>query len=79
MNRAFMIAYRKWLDEALAQYNERFEPRPYHQETVPEIYEPGDLVEIAEDGTVYPHSRGGTNYIPNVATPWEESIHYIEV
>ena len=73
--------YRQWLDRALEEFNaerEGFlvcEPRPYHQYSVPEEYEPGDLVEIAENGDAYPHGIGGTNHIPadrSGITPWEE-------
>ncbi len=69
--------YSRWLDESLVEYNARFDPRLWHQQTVPEDYDPGDLVEIAESGDVYPHGIGGTNHISKVVTPWSQSVHYI--
>lgn len=75
----FRTQYRKWLDQCLQQHNQRFpsEVRKWHQETCPQDYDPGDLVEIGENGTVYPHGIGGTNYIPDVVTPWEQSEHFV--
>lgn len=75
----FHKRYRKWLDDSLTEYNSKvIHPRKYHQETCPENYDPGDLVEIGENGTVYPHGIGGTNYRLSMVTPWEKSVHYIE-
>jgi len=74
----FDKAYRAWLDEALEEYNARFRQRRFHQESCPEDHDPGDLVEIAEDGSVYPHGLGGTAYIRNAVTPWEESPHWVD-
>ncbi|MCI0561560.1 MAG: hypothetical protein MN733_23985 [Nitrososphaera sp.] len=70
--------YRAWLDSALDELNAHFGEgthtghRLYHQESVPEDYEPGELVEFAEDGDAYPHGRGGTGHIRRAVTPWAE-------
>lgn len=80
----FDTAYRLWLDDCLAEFNARFtEQRRYHQESLPAgqepaDYEPGQLVEFAEDGSAYPHGVGGTGHVPNAVTPWEQSPHYLD-
>ena len=70
----FDEAYEQWLDACLEEFNERYgQSRKYHQESdIPKNYDPGDFVEFGEDGTAYPHGIGGTNYIPDVVTPWED-------
>ena len=73
----FDTQYRKWLDDCLQEYSAEFDPRDFHQETVPEDYDPGNFVEFGEDGTAYPHGMGGTNYIPNAVTRWEDSVHWV--
>lgn len=71
--------YSQWLNDCLVEYNSKVNfPRKYHQETVPQDYDPGDLVEFSEDGDAYPHGAGGTNWRPRMVTPWEKSKHYIE-
>lgn len=78
----FWQQYGLWLDAALREFNERwgdvFGVRKYHQHTCPDDYDPGDLVEIAEDGTVYPHGIGGTTYITGAVTPWYRSPYYVD-
>lgn len=74
----FHSRYSQWLDDALKEYNSKVSfPRKYHQQTCPEDYDPGDLVEIAENGDVYPHGIGGTNHRPRMVTPWAQSQHFI--
>lgn len=75
---------RKWLDGALIEYNEKysssmFGARKYHQESLPDPvnYDPCDLVEIEENGTIWPHSHCGTTYEKNAVTPWKNSPHFI--
>lgn len=75
--KTFNKHYRMWLNDCLEQYNEQYHPRSYHQETVPEDYDPGDFVEFAEDGDAYPHGLGGTNHIPHAVTSWENSEYYV--
>ena len=75
---SFEENYRKWLDDCLDEFNERYRPRKYHQETVPDDNDPGSFVEFSEDGNAYPHGLGGTNFIPNAVTPWEDSLHYTD-
>ena len=77
MSEVFDRNHRHWLDVSLAEYNEQFTPRQYHQESAPANYNPGDLVEIAEDGSAYPHGAGGTSHVPNAVTPWGESPHWV--
>ena len=71
-------AYRRWEDDCLAQYNERFnEQRKFHSSSVPQDADPDDLVEFGQDGSAYPHSKlGGTGFVPNAVTPWRKSPHY---
>ncbi len=81
MNALFDEKYRAWLDASLVQYNKRFgENRKYHQESLPDSvnYDPGELVEIASNGHVYPHGIGGTNHTRDAVTPWGESEHFIQ-
>lgn len=68
----FLDIYDQWLVACLAEYNEKFgESRHFFQ--VPQgNYDPGDVVEFAEDGTAYPHGKGGVNYIRNAVTPWNQ-------
>ena len=66
-----------WLDSCLEEYNSNFgDSRKYHQGNVPEDYDPGYFVEFEENGTAWPHSRCGTNYITGAVTPWEKSPFY---
>jgi hypothetical protein len=82
--REFCVYWERWLDDCLIEFNDEFGEgshpgvRKYHQENCPEDYDPGDLVEFAENGDAYPHSRCGTNWIPKTVTPWEQSKHYHE-
>lgn len=73
----FHANYRRWLDESLREYNSGYSSRTYHQESLPDPvdYNPEELVEIAENGDVYPHSYGGTGHISRVCTPWERSCY----
>ena len=73
----FNAAYEQWQQDCLTQYNKRYGENRILYHHAGEDYEPGNVVEFSEDGTAYPHGRGGTNYIPNVVTPWEKSEHYI--
>jgi len=76
----FWQHYHLWLDAALKEFNERwgdvFGVRKYHQLTCPDDYSPFHLVEIGEDGTVYPH--GGTTYVTGAVTPWYRSPYYVD-
>lgn len=81
----FHAAYRRWLDAALEEFNSEYGEgstvgeRKYHQHSVPEDYNPDDLVEFSEDGDAYPHSEGGgTGHIRRAVTPWAKSEHYTE-
>ena len=82
MNSTFERQYMAWLDAALREFNERwgevFGVRKYHSGNCPEDYDSWDLVEFAEDGTAYPHGIGGTTYIRNAVTPWEQSPYYMK-
>ena len=81
MNALFNEKYRAWLDASLIQFNERYKDnRKYHQESLPDPvnYDPGELVEIADDGSAYPHGAGGTNHIRDAVTPWGESEHFTQ-
>ena len=81
MSKEFYEAYEKWHNDCLKEFNEgygrTFGVRKIHT-VLSDDYDPDDLVEFAEDGSAYPHSvGGGTNYVPNAVTPWEQSIHYM--
>ncbi len=70
----FFAQYDKWQADCLEEYNRKFGE---NRTLIPEgDYEPGTVVEFAEDGSAYPHGAGGTNWIPNCVTPWEQSEHY---
>lgn len=60
--------YREWLDHCLDQ----FPDREYHQENVPENYDPAKLIEFAEDGDAYPHGIGGTGHIKRAVISFDE-------
>lgn len=68
----------QWQSDCLAEFNERFgEQRTLYAAPEDGDYEPGDLVEFAENGDAYPHGRGGTGHITKAVTPWEKSEHYL--
>lgn len=79
--KVFEKAYLAWLRECLLEFNERFqEERLYFcfPDKFPSDYNPGQLVEFAEDGDAYPHGAGGTGHIKCAVTPWAESPHFME-
>jgi hypothetical protein len=70
-----------WQADCLREFNEKYgESRRYYclPDEYPDDYEPGQLVEFAEDGDAYPHGAGGTNWIPKAVTPWRDSPHFTE-
>lgn len=78
-------AYAAWRDDCLVEFNAEYGDllghRLYHEEPdegYPEDYEPGHLVEFAEDGDAYPHGMGGTAHIRRAVTPWKDSPHYMD-
>lgn len=79
---AWLEAYRLWQRGCLAAYNQRFgEDRVLLEDAIEEhgeAYDPGTVVEFAEDGAAYPHGAGGTNHVPGVGVPWRDSPHYLE-
>lgn len=75
-NDEFFAAYDRWEQDCLQEYNEKFGENRTLIES--DDYEPGDVVEFSEDGSAYPHGRGGTNHIPNAVTPWKDSPHFME-
>jgi len=77
----FCEHYDRWLADCLVEFNQRYgESRKYTEfpEVYPDDYDPGQLVEFAENGDAYPHGYGGTNWIPKAVTPWEQSEHYVK-
>ena len=80
-NKKWMKQYEKWLESCLKEYNEKYnENRKYYdfEEANEKDADPDELVEFAEDGTAYPHSWFGTNYIKNAVTSWQDSEYYME-
>jgi hypothetical protein len=69
-------AYALWLQDCLAEWNDRFGDQRTLFAVPAGDYEPGDLVEFAEDGDAYPHGCGGTSHVRRAVTPWEQSEHY---
>ena len=73
------IEYEKWLIDCLREYNMKFrESRKYYTTPETDGYDAADLVEFSEDGAAYPHGCGGTGYVKNAVTSWENSAHYQE-
>jgi hypothetical protein len=70
----FHDAYQLWLEDCLQEYNKRFNEN--RTLITGEDYDPGTVIEFADDGSAYPHGQGGTNWIPNAVTPWADSVHY---
>lgn len=76
----FCQAYEKWQADCLEEYNKRYnEERKFFAmpDEFPDDYEPGQLVEFAEDGDAYPHGYGGTGHITKCVTPWAKSPHFV--
>lgn len=78
-------AYKRWLDDCLEEFMEKYGDTQYGGPRYHPYMDPpagaGDeawLIEFGEDGSAYPHGIGGIAYIPNAVTPWSRSPHYVE-
>jgi len=71
-------SYNRWLDDCLAEYNEKYGVNRTIHTITEDDYDPDQLVAFSEMGSAYPHSTaGGTNWVPNAVTPWADSEHYV--
>jgi len=83
MSKDFWEARKRWYDDCLHEFMERYGdtlyggPR-YHPFMDPPEDEEAWLIEFGDDGTAYPHGIGGIAIIKNAVTPWNKSPHYVE-
>lgn len=74
----FCEQYDKWLADCLIEFNERFgESRLLLPDDL-DYDDPGLFVEFTEEGSAYPHSLCGTNWIRGAVTPWRDSPHFTQ-
>ena len=77
-NEAWHAAYERWQADCLSEWNERFNDQRTMYVAPGDDYDPGLLVEFAEDGDAYPHGAGGTGHVRQAVTPWAKSEHFME-
>lgn len=75
----FDESYNRWLDDCLAEYNEKYDENRTIHTITSDDYDPDQLVEFSDVGSAYPHSAaGGTSWVPHAVTPWVNSTHYVK-
>lgn len=73
----FLNQYNKWEYAALGEYNAKTGENRTLIEDAPDD-DTTNTVEFSENGDAYPHGIGGTNYVPNIVTPWKDSPYFVQ-